>query len=65
MATFVMIEVNFYELYKKQPLFKDIHKIMNEIGFIYQGNIEQYSSKIDGRFLFSDAIFENINLAIS
>ena len=43
----------------QQPLFAAIHTRMNELGFIYRGNVEQFTSKDKTRVLFADAIFEN------
>lgn len=58
-ADFAVLEVSFVELYEKQPLFADIHARMSELGFIYRGNVEQFTSKDKTRVLFADAIFEN------
>lgn len=58
-ADFAVLEVSFIELYEKQPLFADIHARMSELGFIYRGNVEQFTSKDKTRVLFADAIFEN------
>lgn len=58
-AAFVVLEVSFYELYEGQPLFHHIHERMQELGFTYRGNIEQFASKDRTRVLYADAIFEN------
>lgn len=58
-ADFAVLEVSFYELYEAQPLFADIHARMSGLGFIFRGNVEQFTSKDKKRVLFADAIFEN------
>lgn len=64
-ASYIVIEVSFYELYEGQSLFADIHDQLSKLGFVYRGNIEQFTSKDKTRVLFADAIFENMNLAES
>lgn len=58
-ADWLVVEVSFYELYAGQPLFAQVHARLEEIGFTYRGNIEQYASKAGDRVLFADALFEN------
>lgn len=55
-----VIEVEFYELYEKQPLFSEIHAMMESLGFRYRGNVEQHYSRKSDQILFADAIFENV-----
>jgi FkbM family methyltransferase len=62
-ADWLVVEVSFYELYAGQPLFSQVHARLEEIGFIYRGNIEQYRSKSGDRVLFADAIFQNSSKA--
>lgn len=57
-ASVVLLEVSYVELYKGQPLFGDIHRIMESHGFIYKGNLEQHASTVDGQLLFADALYE-------
>lgn len=59
-ATFVVLEVSFYELYEGQPLFAQIHERMRQLGFIYRGDVEQFRSRDRTRVLYADAIFENL-----
>ncbi len=59
-ADVVALEVSFYVLYEKQPLFAEIFRAMSELGFVYRGNIEQFRSKDGRRVLYADAVFENL-----
>jgi len=59
-ADYVVLEVSFHELYEGQPLFESIHDRMRELGFIYRGNVEQFSSKDHRLVLYADAVFENL-----
>lgn len=61
-AEVIVLEVSFCELYQGQPLFGEIHELLARRGFIYRGNVEQYTSKDCTRVLFADAIFENTSL---
>lgn len=56
-AKVLFMEVEFQELYEKQPLFDDIYGLLKGLGFSYAGNFEQMNSGIDGLPLFADAIF--------
>ena len=59
-AKLVVAEINFEELYTGQPFFNDIYCMMRELGFCFKGVVDQYLSKVDGRILFADAVFEKI-----
>ncbi len=56
-ADYVIIEVSFVELYHTQPLFDEINSQMNQLGFYYNGNIEQLVSKKTGSVLQADALY--------
>jgi FkbM family methyltransferase len=58
-AALVLIEVSYHELYVGQPLFSKIHEMMEELGFIYRGSLEQVFDHDGWRILYADAIFEN------
>jgi hypothetical protein len=59
-AKLVVAEINFEELYTGQPFFNDIYCIMRGLGFCFKGIADQYLSKVDGRILFADAVFEKM-----
>lgn len=61
-AHLVIVEVGFLSLYEGQPLFEDIYDLMRSLGFVYRGSLDQYFSTRLNKFLFADAIFENINI---
>ncbi len=56
-ADYVIIEVSFSELYSNQPLFDDINQLLNNLGLVYSGNLNQLVSVKDGHVLQADAIF--------
>ena len=53
----ILIETSFYELYKKQPLFKEIYNFLSDRGFNYYGSLEQLYDGRDGKILQADSIF--------
>ena len=53
----ILIETSFYELYKNQPLFKDIFGFLTDQGFNYFGSFEQLYDERDGKILQADSIF--------
>lgn len=55
-AVSVITEVSYFELYKGQPLFHEIFELLTDLGFLYAGNIDQFSP-VDGLPLFADGIF--------
>jgi FkbM family methyltransferase len=59
-ARFVVVEASCYELYEGEPLFKQIHEFMQEMGFVYRGNVDQLISPVDRTILQVDAFFERI-----
>jgi FkbM family methyltransferase len=54
---YVIIEVSFVELYIGQPMFDEINLQMNQLGFFYNGNIEQLVSRNTGSILQADALY--------
>lgn len=53
----VITETSYFELYQDQPLFKEIYDYLNEAGFKYVGNMEQFTDPNDGKILQADSIF--------
>ncbi|MDZ7626176.1 MAG: hypothetical protein U5J96_17240 [Ignavibacteriaceae bacterium] len=53
----ILIETSFNELYKNQPLLKDIYDFLSNRGFNYYGSFEQLYDVRDGRILQADSIF--------
>ena len=62
-ASFVAMEVTFYEEYEGQPSFDFLYRMMVDLGFAFRGAAGQYTSKVDHRFMYADAIFENTALS--
>ncbi len=56
-ADVIFIELTYQALYKKQTLFDDIYKNLEELGFQYHGNFEELLSPVNGAVLQSDGIF--------
>lgn len=56
-AKICIIETSFFELYKNQPLFADIYKMMIEIWFIYYWSYDQLYNPINWSILQQDMIF--------
>lgn len=61
-ARFVIVEVPFFQLYEKQPLFHQIYLMLHELGFAYRGSIGQ-NIRRDGSVIEADALFENLALS--
>jgi FkbM family methyltransferase len=53
----ILVETSFHELYKNQPLFKDIYNFLSDKGFNYSGSLEQLYDERDGKILQADSIF--------
>lgn len=53
----IIVETSFFELYQKQPLFKDVYNYLIRNGFNYFGSLEQIYDERDGKILQSDSIF--------
>jgi FkbM family methyltransferase len=60
-ADVVILEVSFEEVYKNQPKFDNIYKLMVDEGFLFFGNYDQLHSPVNGRIIQADAIFLNKN----
>lgn len=56
-AKLLLVETSFRRLYKEQPLFDEIYVRLKELGFSYEGSLEQYPSPVDGGPLQEDSIF--------
>lgn len=56
-ATACIMEISFQPLYKGQPNFKELHSIMDELGFKYAGNLLQVYDKT-GSVIYLDAVFK-------
>jgi len=56
-ADVVIMETSFYELYKGQALFSEVHDAMNDLGFYYAGAFGVNLSPRDGLILQQDSIF--------
>jgi hypothetical protein len=56
-AEVVILETSFYELYKDQGLFGEIHEAMRTLGFYYAGPFDVILSARDGLILIQDSIF--------
>ena len=55
-AVACIVEVQVAELYGGQPSFRDIFILMDELGFRFEGVLEQHSAP-DGGTLYLDAVF--------
>lgn len=53
----LIVELSFIELYKGQPLFGDVYRILTDLGFKYGGSWAQQKSPIDGSPYQEDSIF--------
>lgn len=58
----IITETSFFELYQNQSLFKEIFLHLDEKGFKYVGNLEQFPDTSDGKILQADSIFVKKNL---
>ena len=56
-AAVVIVEASFEPLYRGQPLFHDIYRLLRAEGFVFQGSLGQLMSPLDGRVLQNDSIF--------
>lgn len=52
-----IIETSFRPIYKNQPLFSDIYKLMDKLGFLFYGFTESYLDPKDGSLVFADSIY--------
>jgi len=56
-AQIIQVEMTYQELYKGQPLFDNIYKLLYEMGFEFSGNISQVFNPDNGGLVYSDSIF--------
>jgi FkbM family methyltransferase len=56
-AKILIVETSMDSLYEGQLLFGDIFKLLERLGFRYQGGLSQAFSPIDGSVLYADSIF--------
>lgn len=56
-ASLILIETSFVELYEQQPLFGDIHRQLEALGFIYAGAAAEHRNPKTGELLYQDSIF--------
>jgi FkbM family methyltransferase len=56
-ASVAIIEASFVSLYEGQPLFNDICKMMDSLGFSYSGDMGRHYSRITDKLLYEDALF--------
>jgi FkbM family methyltransferase len=53
----IITETSFRSLYQGQTLFQDVHAALLAAGFVFQGNLNQMLSPVDGRIVSADSIF--------
>jgi FkbM family methyltransferase len=56
-AKVLIVETSMDSLYEEQPLFADIFKLLEGLGFRYKGALSQAFSLLDGSVLYADSIF--------
>jgi len=56
-AKILIVETSMEPLYEGQPLFRDIFTTLDRLCFTYKGTLSQMPSPIDGRVLYTDAVF--------
>ncbi len=56
-ASLVLMETSFVPLYENQPLFGDIHRLMQELGFEYRGRAEAHYNQKTNELLYEDSVF--------
>lgn len=56
-AVAVIMETSYVKLYEGQALFDDVYRTMLDLGFDFQGNMEQMVSPADDRVVQADAVF--------
>ena len=57
MASTILLETSFVELYEQQPLFDDIYMLLKSWGFAYQGSFDQLRDPRTGRTVQEDSVF--------
>lgn len=56
-AQIILIEMSYQTLYNGQLLFSGLNKFLEQLGFEFAGNFEQYTDPNNGRVVYSDSIF--------
>ncbi len=56
-ADIILVENSFTTLYEGQPLFADIHTLLNELGFSYRGRSETHYNPTTGEPIYEDSVF--------
>jgi FkbM family methyltransferase len=56
-AKVLIVETSIESLYENQPLFSDILRLLEDLGFRYKGALNQAFSSLDGSVLYADSIF--------
>lgn len=56
-ASAVLIETSFVEIYSGQPLFDDIYELLKSLGFRYHGSMRAKHHPKTGEPMFEDSIF--------
>ena len=57
----IYVECSYIEVYKNQPLFEDIYKLLNDKGFLFRGIADQLNGGRNFEPIQIDAIFVNNN----
>jgi FkbM family methyltransferase len=53
----LIVETSMESLYEGQPLFAEIFKLLEGLGFRYKGALSQAFSPVDGSVLYADSVF--------
>ena len=56
-ASAVLIEVSFRQLYSSQWLFDDVYRSLVDLGFVFNGLLEQFENKESQLPIYADALF--------
>lgn len=56
-ARAILIETSFVTLYSNQPLFADIYNILTDLGFTYQGSLQEKINTQTGAIISEDSLF--------
>lgn len=56
-AKIIIIEINYYQLYKNQTSFHEIYSILSKYNFQFAGNLNQTFNHKTGDIIYSDSIF--------
>lgn len=56
-ASVAIIETAFIPLYENQPLFGDIVRLMEELGFSYYGDMGRHYNPLSEKLLYEDSLF--------